>query len=79
MNVETVIIDDKSYIEVDTFDINGNTYVYLVNEEDDFDFTIRKLVALDGKLYFDGLDTEEEFDLALMHFAKKHTNVLDVE
>lgn len=79
MNVETTIIDGKKYIEIDKIDIKNNTYVFLSNSLDDTDFLIRKLVSRDGKIFYEGLDSEEEFDNAMMYFIKKHENILKEE
>lgn len=79
MNVETTIIDGKKYIEIDKIDIKNNTYVFLSNSLDDTDFLIRKLVSRDGKIFYEGLDSEEEFDNALIYFVKKHENILKEE
>ena len=76
MDVESVVINNKTYIEVDQVDINGVTYAYLSNFLNDKDFCIRKLVPKDGKVYYGGQKDEEEFQLALMHFAKKHKDLL---
>lgn len=79
MTFETVTIDEKEYIETDIIEKNGNSYAYLVNSEDEKDFMIRKLISKNGKIYYVGLDDDKEFDLALMYFAKKHSNLLKNE
>ncbi len=79
MNVETTVINNKTYIEVDQVDIDGVTYVYLVNFLDDNDFLIRKLSVKEGNIYYDGLKDNNEFDKAMMYFAKKHKNILNNE
>jgi len=61
-NVETVELNDENYIELLVDEINGNTYVYLMNVNDNYDFHIRKIVKENDKLYYVNLDTEEEFD-----------------
>lgn len=76
MNVEVVNINGKKYIEVDKIDSNGNSYVYLSNKDDDSDFCIKKIVARDGKIFYEGLKDSDEFDLALMYFVKKHQNFI---
>lgn len=76
MNVETTIIDGKKYIEIDKIDIKNETYVFLSNTVDDKDFLIRKLVSKDGKIFYEGLESDTEFDNALVYFAKKHENIL---
>ncbi|MCI8331080.1 MAG: hypothetical protein HFE04_03150 [Bacilli bacterium] len=76
MNVDVSVIDNKSYIEVDRITKNGKTFVFLVNSINKTDFIIRKLLAEDGDIYYVGLDSNEEFDLALMYFTKKHEDIL---
>lgn len=79
MNVEVTNINGKNYIEIDKIEGNNNTYVYLSNKDDDKDFCIRKIVAREGKIYYEGLKDNDEFDLALMYFAKKHQNFIKEE
>jgi len=76
MNVDVSVIDNKSYIEIDKIVKNGKTYVYLVNSIDKTDFIIRKLLAENGEIYYVGLDSDKEFNLALMYFTKKHEGIL---
>lgn len=79
MNVETTIIDGKKYIEIDKIDIKNETYVFLSNSVDDKDFLIRKLVSREGKIFYEGLKDDAEFDNALVYFVKKHENILKEE
>lgn len=79
MNVETIIIDGKKYIEIDKIDIKNETYVFLSNSVDDKDFCIRKLVSNEGEVFYEGLKDDKEFDNALLYFAKKHENILKDE
>lgn len=77
MNVESVILNNKTYLEIDNITVKDKTFVYLVNKNDDSDFCIRKLKVLNGKLFYEGLIDNQEFDLALMYFTKKHQNIID--
>ena len=79
MNVDVGNIDNKDYIEIDKIECNGNTYVYLSNVDDMKDFCIRKIVAREGKVFYEGLKDNDEFDLALMYFIKKHKNFIREE
>ncbi len=79
MNVETTVINNKTYIEVDQVEIKGTTYVYLSNFLDDNDFLIRKLGVEDGKIYYERLKDDKEFELAMMYFTKKHKNMINSE
>ncbi len=79
MTVDTCVIDNKTYMEIDKTTIKGDTYVYLVNSINQNDFTIRKLVANQGKIFYEGLKDKNEFQIALMYFVKKHENMLEEE
>lgn len=64
----TCVIDGKKYIEVDQIKINDKTYAYLVNEKDEYDFLVK---IIEGE-YYTAVKSKNEFDLAIMHFLKKH-------
>ena len=66
MTVDTCVIDNKTYMEIDKTTIKG-------------DITIRKLVANQGKIFYEGLKDKNEFQIALMYFVKKHENMLEEE
>jgi len=76
MNIDTVNIDGTTYMEVDKINVSDATFAYLVNEKDKDDFCIRRIVAKDGKVFYEGLIDDKQFDLALMYFAKKHQNII---
>lgn len=61
--------NDKDYFIVDEIEVNGVTYIYLTNENDDKDFCIRKMGENNEVLR---LDNGTEFDKALLYFTKKH-------
>lgn len=73
MNVEYVTMNNIDYIIFDKININGNDYIYLVNENDEFDFYIRKIVIKDNKEYMVNIESKEEFDKTLQAFINKHT------
>ena len=74
-DVEVVTLeDDKNYIIVDTI----GEYVYLVDEEDDSSFCIRKIEKEGEEEFFVGLSSEAEFDKALLEFTKKHKEELEI-
>ncbi len=79
MEMNTTVINNKTYIEIDKITIKNQEYVYLMNKENNEDFFIRKLAVRDGKVYYDGLEDKNEFDTAMMYFVKKHENMLDEE
>lgn len=68
-------VDGKDYIEYDIIEIDGNKYAYLLNEEDNSDYMIRKLVEDN----YEVLKDENEFDLALTYFLKKHKDLIETE
>ena len=63
---EIITFDNNNYILIDEKTINNNKYVFLVNEEKNDDFVIRKLVN-DSLV---GLNDELEFNDVLIHFIK---------
>ena len=64
--------DNKEYFILDEIVIDNIKYVYLSLEEDPQSFKIRKVKIEGENEIFSGLDTSEEFDKAMMSFAKKH-------
>ncbi len=77
INVNVTDIDGKEYIELDTIEVNGSKYVYLVSTNDDKDFLINKIVLDNGKEYYEGLESNEEFQIVLLNFIKKNKNVIN--
>lgn len=68
--VECVEIDGHDYIVAKKIEIAGNTYLYLVNEDDIMDFIIQKVIVEDGEEYITGLDSEKEFDLVQAYIQR---------
>ena len=77
INVNVTDIDGKEYIELDTIEVNGSKYVYLVSTNDDKDFLINKIVLDNGKEYYESLESNEEFQIVLLNFIKKNKNVIN--
>lgn len=77
INVNVTDIDGKEYIELDTVEVNGSKYVYLVSANDGKDFLINKIVVDNGKEYYEGLESNEEFQIVLLNFIKKNKNVIN--
>lgn len=75
INVNVTDIDGKEYIELDTVEVKGSKYVYLVSTNDDKDFLINKIVLDNGKEYYESLESNEEFQIVLLNFIKR-TKVL---
>lgn len=74
IDVEKVTLNDGvTYIIVDEIIDNDKKYVYLVNEKDEKDFCIRKSIIEEGEEFFLGLDSDAEFEKALLYFTKKNS------
>jgi len=72
MEINTVVLEDNiRYAVIKELEKDGNTYVYLVNMEDPEDFCIRKVKIKNEKKYLAGLDSDEEFELVMLSFAKE--------
>ena len=72
--VEYITLNGIDYLIIESIKVNENTYEYLVNENEENDFFVRKLsIKADGN-YFVNLDTDEEFDEAMKAFYEKHKN-----
>ena len=68
--VECVEIDGHDYIIAKTIEIAGNTYLYLVNEDDVMDFLVQKVIVEDGEEYITGLDSDNEFELVQAYLQR---------
>lgn len=77
INVNVTDIDGKEYIELDTVEVKGSKYVYLVSTNDDKDFLINKIVLDNGKEYYESLESDEEFQIVLLNFIKKNKSVIN--
>ena len=64
--------DGATYIITDEIEKEGKKYIYLNNILDTEDFCIRKYTVESGEEYLVGLDSRQEYDLALKHFLEKH-------
>lgn len=70
MEFEAIEIDGVDYIILREFNVKGNTYFHLINENDPMDFMYRKLLVEDGEEYLVGLDSDAEFDLVFAYEQK---------
>lgn len=77
INVNVTDIDGKEYIELDTVEVKGSKYVYLVSTNDDKNFLINKIVLDNGKEYYESLESNEEFQIVLLNFIKKNKSVIN--
>lgn len=73
MEIFSTEIDGVVYDEVDLIEVNGNKYAYLVNENDEDDFVIRKVVNEE----YTALNDKTEYELALMYYLKKHKDEIE--
>lgn len=71
----TITVDDSDYYELDKKIVNGNIYSLLVNEDDENDYFIRKLVIEEGTEYYVGLEDEVEFYKAVYGFVSGTTDI----
>ncbi len=73
MNVKCIKLEDGiTYMALDEIDNKEITYVYLSNIEDEEDFCIRKVDNMKNSELLIGLDSDEEFDKALLLYTKKN-------
>ena len=71
--IKTVELEDgATYIITDEIEKEGKKYIYLNNILDTEDFCIRKYTVESGEEYLVGLDSRQEYDLALKYFLEKH-------
>ena len=75
--VKVIELDDRTYVVDDEIIINNTKYVYLTNETDVMDFYIQKVISKDNEEYLEGIDSDEEFDMAMQAFLNKHKQELD--
>lgn len=72
-DLEIIILEDNiEYVVIDKIISDDVTYVYLTNKDDEKDFCIRKIIKENGKDMLSGLNSEAEYDKALLLFTKKH-------
>lgn len=75
MDFKKMILEDGiEYAVIDEIEQGNITFVYLINVLDSIDFCIRKVDSEINDEVLVGLDSDEEFDLALNLFEEKHIN-----
>lgn len=68
---DRIMLDDGiEYYVVKEQKINDVTYTLFANVDDNTDICFRKTAVIDGEDYYVGLDSDAEFELVMMHFAK---------
>lgn len=70
MEVNVASIDGVDYIEREIIKVSDKEYALLVNENNEYDFCIKRK---EKEEYFP-LKDKEEFELVLMYFVKKDLN-----
>ena len=64
--------DGIEYMVMDEISNSSTTYYYLANIEDEEDFCIRKIDKRKNDQLLVGLDSDAEFDRAMLMFMKKN-------
>lgn len=73
IDCESIILENgKKQIIVDKITKNDITYIYMVAEDNEKEFCIKKQITDDGKKYIIPLKNSEEFDEALFLFKEKN-------
>ena len=76
-NVKTILLEGTEYMVIGELLINGVEYIHFANISNPKDFCIRKVTVRDGEEMIVGLDSREEFDMALKAFSDKHIKDLE--
>lgn len=75
INCNVITLENNiDYVEVDKIEFDNNTYLFLSNEDNDKDFTIRRLIRENDGEYLQKLSNQEEFDRILKLFIDKFAN-----
>ena len=69
--------DGNEYLIIDEIEIDGVNYVYLSNGEDNENFRVRKNKKVGNIEMLVGLDSDQEFDKAMLYFVKNHKDDLE--
>jgi hypothetical protein len=64
--------DGKEYFIIDEIDIDGVRYVYLTTDDIEQKFRVRKVQKAGNIEMYVGLDSDQEFDKAMLYFTKNH-------
>jgi len=76
-DVKTIFLEDKAYMVIGELEINGVNYIHFAEIENPQKFCIRKTAMINGEEMIVGLDSKEEFDMALKSFSQKHIKDLE--
>ena len=69
--------DGNEYMIIDEIEIDDINYVYLSNGENNENFRVRKNKKVGNIEMLVGLDSDQEFDKAMLYFVKKHKDDLE--
>jgi len=61
----------KDYLIVEALEVNNNRYLFLVNEDDEQDSCIRKVITENNEEYLIKLDDKEEYENVMTTFNEK--------
>ncbi|MBQ8681831.1 MAG: hypothetical protein IJ509_02865 [Bacilli bacterium] len=75
VQVETLEIDGKDYILIDSLEKDNNKYFYFSDSQNPSDIQILKEQVDGEEKFFVSLDTENELNEALMIFGQKYKDV----
>lgn len=76
--LETIELEGKEYIIRSEIILQGSKYIHLTSSSDPEDFCIRKIRINDGKEMLVGLDSEQEFNMALEAFSSKYKEDFEI-
>lgn len=80
MTLDYITLENNNdYAVVDTLVVDNNKYLFLVNEQDEKDVTVRKVITKDNKEYLNKLDSNEEFEKIMTEFLNKHQGEINEE
>ena len=71
MNVDIIKIENKEYCLLKELEIEGNKYLYLMNEKDRKDIIIRKKIKENNEEFLIGLENEKEFEKVMEEYYKR--------
>lgn len=75
MELDYIIIDDKKYIIFEVMEVFNSRYLFLANENDEFDIIIRKVIRKDNGEYIVKLDSKKEFEDLMTAYNEKDVEI----
>ena len=70
--LDALKLEGRDFVIVDEIKIDDVLYVQLASASDPEDFCIRKVILKNKEEILTGLDSDEEFDMALSAFIEKN-------